>query len=280
MRALKVARVGLAYWWRHGRWPALGSPRRFTEWVQWRKLNDRNERRGRLTDKDHSKKDVAAALGDAFVIPTLWLGEVLPRVAPWPMPFIVKANHGCGQSVIVRTASDYALARELAPDWLRRSYGRWLDEWHYRSARRLILVEPLVGDGEVAPIDYKLFVFAGKAVMVQVHEGRGGDHRWSQYGINGAALSRQRAVTGLPKSLPEMVAAAERLGTDHDFLRVDFYEIGGRPLFGEYCLYPGSGLDRFDPDGLDEWLGAYWTAQQDGPSRKGSGAEAPALLPA
>jgi hypothetical protein len=63
-------------------------------------------------------------------------------------------------------------------------------------------------------------------------------------------------------SLGAMLAAAERLGRDHDFLRVDFFEVDGQPVFGEFCLYPGSGLDPFDPPHLDDWLGAHWSAER------------------
>ena len=58
-----------------------------------------------------------------------------------------------------------------------------------------------------------------------------------------------------------MIAAAERLGEGQDFVRVDFYEVDGRALFGEFCLFPGSGLDPFDPPSLDDWLGSQWSAQ-------------------
>ena len=50
------------------------------------------------------------------------------------------------------------------------------------------------------------------------------------------------------------------LGQGHDFVRVDFYDVLGQPLFGENCLYPGSGLDPFDPVGLDDILGEKWRA--------------------
>ncbi len=60
-----------------------------------------------------------------------------------------------------------------------------------------------------------------------------------------------------------MIAASERLGAGHDFLRVDFYEVEGRPLFGEFCLFPGSGLDPFDPVSLDDELGRHWRIQSD-----------------
>jgi hypothetical protein len=259
---MAAARVGLAYRWRHGRWPRLADPRRFTEWVQWRKLHDRDCDRARLTDKAHAKRVAAAALGDAFIIPTLWQGRSLPVAAPWPMPFIVKANHGCGQWLVVRNESEYRVAREVTPRWLKRYYGIWLDEWHYRGAERSILVEPLIGPADALPVDYKLYVFGGRAVMVQVHRGRGTDHVWCQYGRDWSPLSQNAGADAPPHGLGAMLAAAECLGEGDDFIRVDFYEVGGQPLFGEFCLYPGSGLDPFDPPSLDDWLGAQWSAER------------------
>ena len=251
-------RVAIFYRWRHARWPDLDAPTRFTEWVQWRKLNDRRHSLALLTDKLHSKAVAKSRLGTALTIPTLWLGERLPETAPWPMPFIVKANHGCGQFVVVRSAADYATARRVAPRWLKRAYGGLLDEWHYRAARRLVLVEPYIG-GAKLPLDYKVYVFGGRAEVVQVHEGRGRRHRWTQFDRSWRALSASPKAVDAPDCLPEMLAAAEAMAGDEAFLRVDFYCEGGALKFGEYCLYPGSGLDPFTPDSLDLALGDSWS---------------------
>lgn len=252
-------RVGLVYWWRHGRWPELDAPLRFTEWVQWRKLNDRRHAFAMLTDKAHAKALAAERLTPELLIPTMWLGERLPPIAPWPMPFIVKANHGCGQFVVVRSASDYQRARAVAPLWLARRYGGWLDEWHYRAARRLLMVEPYIG-GDVLPLDYKVYVFGGRAEIVQLHVGRGRRHRWTQYDRDWVPLSDDRIAAPPPGRLAEMLAAAEAVAGAEDFLRVDFYCENGALKFGECCLYPGSGLDPFSPDSLDLSLGALWSA--------------------
>ncbi|MEO5577517.1 MAG: ATP-grasp fold amidoligase family protein [Sphingomicrobium sp.] len=252
-------RVGLFYWWRHGRRPDLVAPQRFTEWVQWRKLNDRRHGLSMLTDKAHAKQVAEARIGGEHVIPTLWLGEVLPAVAPWAMPFIVKANHGCGQFIVVRTNADYARARAVAPLWLARNYGGLLDEWHYRAARRLLLVEPYIG-GVALPHDYKVYVFGGRAEVVQLHVGRGQRHRWSQFDRDWTPLSDDPIEAEAPAQLADLLAAAEAMAGQEDFLRVDFYCEGGRLLFGEYCLYPGSGLDPFRPVSLDLMLGARWCA--------------------
>ena len=252
-------RVGLCYWWRHGRWPELDAPQRFTEWVQWRKLNDRRHGLAQLTDKAHGKCIAKARIGAEHVIPTLFLGHVLPAVAQWPMPFIVKANHGCGQYIVVRGAADYARARAVTPLWLARPYGNMLDEWHYRSARRLLLVEPYVG-GAALPLDYKVYVFGGRAEVVQLHVGRGRRHRWTQFDRDWRPLSHGPIEAEPPPRLGELLAAAEAMAGTEDFLRVDFYCEDGRLSFGEYCLYPGSGLDPFQPDTLDLALGERWGA--------------------
>ncbi|MDQ3471184.1 MAG: polysaccharide biosynthesis protein [Pseudomonadota bacterium] len=260
-----LARIHLAflYRWRHGRWPDLDRPRRFTEWVQWRKLHDRCPDRALLTDKSHSKRVAAEILGNAMVVPTLWTGCTLPAEPRWPMPFVVKANHGCGQFIVVRDRADWARARVKAPRWVASRYGAALCEWHYAAAAPGLIVEPYFGGPNALAVDFKIYVFGGRAEMVQVHAERARHHRWSQFDRNWQLLSRTQSAQGKPASLDAMIAASERLGAGHDFLRVDFYEVEGRPLFGEFCLFPGSGLDPFDPVSLDDELGRHWRVQSD-----------------
>ena len=54
-------RIMLIYRWRHGRWPRLRDPQRFTELVQIRKLYNRDPRLPELSDKVRVKAHVAAA---------------------------------------------------------------------------------------------------------------------------------------------------------------------------------------------------------------------------
>ena len=251
-------RVALFYLWRHGRWPELEAPRRFTEWVQWRKLNDRRHGLALLTDKAHGKQLAEGRLDAGQIIPTLWLGAHLPEIPSWPLPFIVKSNHGCGQFVVVRNAGDYARAKAASRRWLSRAYGGWLDEWHYEAARRLVLVEPYIGGHEL-PLDYKVYVFGGRAEVVQLHVGRASRHRWTQFDRDWTHVSDNHIDLPRPACLEEMLAAAEAMAGDEAFVRVDFYCEGNDLKFGEYCLYPGSGLDRFSPDSLDFRLGKCWT---------------------
>lgn len=223
-------RVSIVYLWRHGYLPALGHPRQFNEWVQWRKLNDRDLGLAMLTDKLKTKNLAANVLGEDLVIPTLWRGDTLPEHPAWPMPFVLKANHGCGQFVVVRTMEDWRAAKERSPGWLKKAYGTWLDEWHYRAARRTLLIEPFIGTTNELPVDYKVFVFGGVAQVIQVHVGRATSHRWVQFSRTWQRLSSSDAATEKPTRLAEMLQAAERMATGRDHLRVDFLRGGGQAL--------------------------------------------------
>jgi hypothetical protein len=258
--ALARLRVSLSYWWRHGRLPDLVSPRTFTEWVQWRKLNERSLLLAAMTDKISSKEIVTLRLGAEWVVPTLWRGTEAPETPPWPTPFVIKASHGCNQFAIVRDiARDWPEALARSRTWTTKRYGYWLDEWLYSKSEPGLLVEPFIGENGALPNDYKVYVFNGHAEVVQVHTDRLGSHRWVQYDRHWNQLSDGIEMPA-PRTLDAMIHAAEALGQGHDFLRIDFYDLPGQPLFGEYCLYPGSGLDRFDPVSLDALLGAKWEA--------------------
>ena len=165
---------------------------------------------------------------------------------------------------------DWQAIRQRAARWMRSRYGFWLDEEAYAEIPRGLIVEPFMGTPPTLPLDYKFYVFGGRVQYVQVHLGRGAQHRWILLDRAWHRLSAPTADAdpAPPASLDRMIVAAERLAEDRDFVRVDLYEIDGQPLFGEMTFYPGSGLDRFDPVSLDVDLGAHWLrALQDGPLR-------------
>ena len=56
-----------------------------------------------------------------------------------------------------------------------------------------------------------------------------------------------------------MIAIAERLGADTDFVRVDLYVLPDRIVFGELTSYPAGGHSPFFPDSYDEEFGSHWT---------------------
>jgi hypothetical protein len=252
-------RIDLTYLWRHRRLPDLADPRLFTELIQLRKLRDRDPRMPAMADKVAVKTIVADRLGREWVIPSLWSGIEMPERPLWTGPVVVKSRHGCNHTVFVRDLDrDWRAARRASARWMRRDYGWWLDEWLYAHIPRGLLIEPMVGDGRDPPVDYKVFVFGGRATHVQVHLDRARDHRWVVHDRDWRAVTDAAPAVARPTALPAMLAAAEELADGFDFARVDFYQPSGQPLFGEISFYPGSGLDRFNPPELDAEMGRLW----------------------
>jgi len=254
-------RIQLTYWWRHRRLARLARPLLLTEWIQHRKLNDRDPRLPALADKVRVKAHVAKRLGSRWVTRSLWRGVRLPEEPAWDFPYVVKARHGCQQTMVVRSAADHAVAVTASRRWMAQAYGGWLDEWLYGEIERGLLIEPYIGDADVLPVDYKIFVFGGRARFIQVHLGRASDHRWIVLDRDWRRVSpaTRDANPPRPASLAAMLLAAERLSDDFPFVRADFYEIAGQPRFGELTFYPGSGLEKVEPLRLDLLMGLLWS---------------------
>ena len=260
---LAKLRIALCYLARHQRLVSFDNPTTFTELVQNRKLNGRDARMAMMADKVAVKAFVAATLGPEWVTPTLWYGTYLPEKPDWPLPFVVKSRHGCNQNAFFRdNVNDWPKVRAGARHWLKQAYGKLLDEWLYSQIPRGVLVEPFIGECGTFPVDYKIYTFGGRATHIQVHLDRENDHRWVLFDTDWRRVSQETndPDPAPPQSLAAMLGAAESLGSDFDFVRCDFYEVGGKPLFGEMTFYPGSGLDKFHPASLDTLLGNHWLA--------------------
>lgn len=251
----------------HFKLPQLDDPVTFSEWVQHRKLYDRDPRLPELSDKILAKEYVAKALGPDWVIPTIWFGESLPPVSQrdWPVPYVLKASHGSGWNIFIRTQNDakWGEIERTTRQWLARKYGTHVREWAYSQIEPRLLVEPCLDSVGLTPNDYKLWVFGGKVHFIQVDIDRFGNHRqnffdrdWKRQPFEYAAPGTAEDVPP-PLSLEKMISGAEILAANLPFVRVDLYEIGGSPLFGEFTFYPTSAQSRFTAR-FDAVLGQLW----------------------
>ena len=156
----------------------------------------------------------------------------------------------------------------LCHDWLNRSYSA--SEWAYTKIEpRLIVEAPLTQREGEQLFDYRFYTFGGKVKAISL-----GSPLYRQGKLNvfftpaWDVIKLSRYVEALPSPVPdkpdtlgEMIATAELLGKNIDFVRVDLYDTAQGVMLGELTVYPHAGLVG-TPTGcrtFNRWLGQQWT---------------------
>ncbi|MDE2228387.1 MAG: glycosyl transferase [Alphaproteobacteria bacterium] len=252
-----------------GVFPNLIHPKTFNEKIQYRKLHDRRPLLTLLVDKYGAREYVAGKIGEQALPKLLFVTEN-PSDIPFgalPDKFVVKPTHGAGWVCIVtnKQSADTAEIVRKCNFWMNQNYYNWTREWAYRDVKPRIIVEEFIGDETGAvPIDYKLFVFAGKVAFIQVDIGRFKDLRRNIYDTTWNRIDVVLDYPNSPDEIPRpphletMIGYAQVLAEGIDFVSVDLYDTNEKVYFGEFTLAPGHGFVRFCPKKFDDYLGSLW----------------------
>ncbi len=252
-----------------GTFPNVVRPTTFNEKVIWRMLFDRRPIWTRLQDKYALRGYVKERLGEDILPKLYWVTQDPSDIplADLPRQFVVKPTHGSGW---VRLVPDKVCldAQELIAtcrSWLAQNYYHVEREWAYKHIEPRIVVEEFVSDSTGKyPIDYKIYVFGGRARLIQIDTARFEDHRRDIYDVSwtktGATSEYQNADRTLerPAHLQQMVACAEAIGDGLDFIRVDFYDTKDRLYLGELTTTPGGGMNTWGPVEFTRYMGGLW----------------------
>ena len=120
----------------------------------------------------------------------------------------------------------------------------------YKYCRKRIIIERYL-DTKLGflPYDYKLYCFDGvcKAILFIADrdaEKKGGFYspNWEFIGLPETRYKRFEVEPDAPESLSEMIRCAEDLSRGIPFVRVDFYDVAGKAVFGEMTFTPTAGL--------------------------------------
>lgn len=262
------------YFNQSGRKLNLENPTRFTEKIQWLKLNDSTKIKTVLADKYLAREWIAEKIGEEHLIPLLGAWDSFDEIDFDELPdsFVLKCNHGASMNIVVKDKrnADWIEIKEKLNRWMQTDFGFTMEsfELHYRDIPRKIIAEQYMQDGDLLDLqDYKFFCFHGKPVYCQVIGSRSTnetidffDMDWNHMPFIGLLTKGSHETFSSteivrPKTLDQMIEAAKVMSKDFSFVRVDLYEINGKMYFGEMTFTPGSGSGSFEPDSVDFELG-------------------------
>jgi hypothetical protein len=264
---LEVAAAMRAYRRGFGRFPNLLFPRTFNEKLTRGKLVWRSPLMPLFVDKFLAKEFMAEKFGADLITPNLYAGDWLPprEERNWPLPYVIKTNHGSGTNIFVRSEADLdcdAIEAKLRK-WLAWTYGQTVGEWAYSQVPRKVLVEPFIGDPSTTPLEYKFHTYGGRVRLISMTVDRYGDHQALVYDRdwNVAPMqfgkARPLAPTPPPADLERMIDIADQFGRRLPICRIDFYHVDGRARFGEVTVYSGSGSTPMYPAEYDRIIGDW-----------------------
>lgn len=264
----------LQYAIKHRRWLELRRPQRFTEWLQWYKINHRDPAMTICADKI-AVRDYIRDQGYAHLLTDLYATATSASeldLDGLPEKFVVKTNNGSGTNIIVENKAELSpdFARQLT-EWLERDYFAASREWAYKEVPPRILVEQYLEDPKntfSGINDYKFFCFGGSARYILLAVDRAAGQKfnmltteWEDTGVGVSGTPNIAVDVPRPENLGEMINIAEELSSRFPFVRVDLYYVAGKIYFGEMTFYPASGYIEFDPDSFDFELGELWPEQ-------------------
>ena len=263
-----------------GRWPDLKNPKRFSEWIQWYKINCRDLKMLQCVDKYEVRdyvenKGCGKYLNDLYQICDNAEEIDFEKI---PQKFVIKTTSGGGGDnvLIIKDKSTLNIQKtiEIVNSWLYKNYSDTSREWAYSeaAAHPRIIVEEYLQNNDNSLDDYKFFCFNGKCQYFKVDFNRYSNHQANYYSREFSLLHvTEEGFTPDPnyhllksEDLNAMIRVAEKLASDFNFVRVDLYNVNGKIVFGELTFYPGSGYGKFTPDSYDFEFGKYFNNQIHG----------------
>lgn len=178
-----------------------------------------------------------------------------------PDQFVMKMNNASARNLICTDKStlDIPKIKEEFAAWLKDTeFGLLSGEWQYSMIEPKIVIEKYLANlGEDSLIDYKFHCSKGKVHSCFVAYNRSATDSHGKVCYDHYTLNWERTDDILPqwhltrKLIPKpanydfMIEMASKLSEPFDYVRVDFYNIEGKILFGELTFTPQGCVQEF-----------------------------------
>jgi hypothetical protein len=274
--------IRTVYLLKTGHFLHLKNPKRFTEKLQWYKLNYYDPDMISCVDK-YDVREYIKGLGFGHILNGIIGVYDKPEdidFSIFPDRFVLKDTLGSGgNSVIIckdREQFDFDNAIGKMQKWVQmnpktKTGGR---EWPYYSgkAHRIIAEEYIDSNpSEGGLIDYKFFCFNGRAEFLYgISDREVGniacfgiyDREFNLLPYTRTGENKPERRLEKPGNYEEMRAIAEKISAQFPHARIDLYDQDEKIIFGEITFYSGSGYITFEPDEFDIKAGDFWKLPQ------------------
>lgn len=248
----------LRYYKRFKRCLDLKKPVLFWDKIIWMSIYTDTTRWSVLADK-YSVREYVETMGCANLLNTLYgIYESVEEISYESLPdsFVLKTTNGCASNILVknRDVLDIGNTNKLLDYWLKFPYAELTGQLHYSKIKPRIIAERLMKQDELGSplIDYKFYCFNGvpyyayviseRIFNSHIHKRMMYDMEWNAH-PDFFVTQRDFKDIAKPQSLEDMINYAQILSAGFPFVRVDFYEIDGKPIFGEMTFTPGTDIE-------------------------------------
>lgn len=248
----------------------IDHPVLYNEKVQYAKLFCHDNRLHKLVDKYTVREYVAQTIGSKYLTKIYGVYDNVDQIlfSDLPDKFVMKLTNGSSYNIICTQKNNKTikLIKSRFKKWLKLDFYMLGREWAYKNVQNRILCEEyLESDSTYGLNDYKVFCFDGIPKLIQVDYDRFKEHKRNIYTPEWEFIDEQVAYENdpnadLPKpvNLEEMLECAAKLSKPFPQVRVDFYSIGNRLVFGEMTFYHGAGYLKFKNEAFEKQMGDYW----------------------
>ena len=246
---------------RLGRELDLDNPQRFTEKLQWLKINYRKPIMSKIVDKISIRDYLTEKGYGDYLMPIVGTYNSVDEIdfKNLPEKCIFKASCGSSMHLVKNGRIKHLwLWKAIMKSWLKMNIYVEGREWPYKDAKHGIICEHFIEartDNKLK--DYKFFCFKGQPEFIQVDVDLLKDHRINFYDKNWVLqpircqFPNSDTDVKKPHNFDLMVKFAKDLSKDFPHVRVDFYEYDDELKIGELTFFDGSGFYNFHPDEYD-----------------------------
>lgn len=250
----------------------LKNPHDFNAKIEWYKVFFRPQILNILVDKFEVRKFIEDTIGKQYLNEIYGVYENVEDIPfkDLPSKFVIKATHSSGHNIIVKDKSqlDLKKIKKKLKKWLKiNQYYRMGQEWAYKDVKpRYVIEKFLKEENKDSLVDYKFYCFNGSPKFIDVHIDREEEHKQGCFDLDfnllpfGKSASYKSISSEIdkPNNLDEMIRLSKTLAKKLPFVRVDFYSINGKSIFGEMTFYPSDARKEFYPLKYNKIIGDYF----------------------